>query len=169
MLSAGTASASLPRRGVCRRCPQRTVLVDPPFQTTLRGLRTRAGAALTRPTENHCSRRTRKATPAIHRTKKKCFSFSRSHHPPLTRTSEAVECGSVEHILLQLTVVNVIPVKEIRGDSWGRKGLGETPQSDERNIHRISFELRGALLHRNYLQRDEHHSTRRLSSRPRKA
>jgi len=25
--SAGTASASLPRQGVCRRCPQRTVLV----------------------------------------------------------------------------------------------------------------------------------------------
>src|SRR5690625_5136584 len=25
MLSAGTASASLPRRGVCRRCPQRAI------------------------------------------------------------------------------------------------------------------------------------------------
>src|SRR5699024_5222018 len=30
MLSAGTASASLPRHGVCRRCPQRTVLVGLP-------------------------------------------------------------------------------------------------------------------------------------------
>src|SRR5690625_7429806 len=41
-LSMGTASASLPRQGVCRRCPQRTVLVGlhrPPF---FRGLRTRA-------------------------------------------------------------------------------------------------------------------------------
>jgi len=30
MLSAGAALASLPRQGVCRRCPQRTVLVDLP-------------------------------------------------------------------------------------------------------------------------------------------
>src|SRR5699024_10200496 len=28
--AAGTASASLPRQGVCRRCPQRTVLVGLP-------------------------------------------------------------------------------------------------------------------------------------------
>ncbi len=103
-LSAGTASASSEENHF------------------LRGLRTRAGAALTRPTENHCSRR--------------------SHHPPLTQTSKAEECCSVEHILLQLMVVNAKPVEEIRGDSWGRKGLGETPQCV---------------------------STRRLSSRPRKA
>ncbi|WP_442785798.1 hypothetical protein [Lentibacillus sp. Marseille-P4043] len=47
-------------------------------------------------------------------------------------------------------------MEEIHGDSCGKRGLGETPQCDERNFHRVSFELRGALLHRNCLQRDEH-------------
>src|SRR5690625_528105 len=80
LLSAGTASVSLPWQRVCRRCSQRTVLVDQPLTLclrllvtlrsmlprhkgtkkfiqvvpSLRGLQTRAGAgaALTRPTEN---------------------------------------------------------------------------------------------------------------------
>src|SRR5699024_10078079 len=33
LLSAGTASASLPWQRVCRRCSQRTVLVDLPYST----------------------------------------------------------------------------------------------------------------------------------------
>src|SRR5690625_1145778 len=45
-------------------------------------------------------------------------------------------------VLLQLMVVNAIPAEEIHEDSWGRKGLGETPECV---------------------------STRRLISRPRKA
>src|SRR5699024_4886129 len=58
--------ASLPRRGVCRRCPQRAVLV---------------GLHLLRTPGSHLgliSPRTRKATAAIHRTQKKRVSFSRS-------------------------------------------------------------------------------------------
>src|SRR5699024_2647283 len=47
--------ASLPRRGVCRRCPQRTVLVGlHPF--ALWGLIEAFGTAITRPTENISSR-----------------------------------------------------------------------------------------------------------------
>ncbi len=53
--------------------------------------------------------------------------------------------------------------------SCGMKGLGETPQCDERNFHRVSFKLRGAILHRNYLQLRRAPNTRRLNSRPRKA
>ncbi|MFD1361200.1 hypothetical protein [Lentibacillus salinarum] len=41
-------------------------------------------------------------------------------------------------------------------DSCGNKGIGETPQCDERNIHRVHCELRGVLLHRKHLQHDEH-------------
>ncbi len=67
--------------------------------------------------------------------------------PPLTRTSEVVGYF-IEHLLLRLMIVNTIPAEEIHGDSGGRKGLGETPQSDEQNSHRVSFELRGTLLHR---------------------
>src|SRR5699024_4352451 len=40
------------------------------LRIVLRGLQTRAGTAITRPTENLCSRRTRKASAALHRTKK---------------------------------------------------------------------------------------------------
>src|SRR5699024_7019112 len=45
-------------------------------------------------------------------------------------------------VLLSLMVVNARPAEEIHEDSWGRKGIGETPQCV---------------------------STRRLTSRPRKA
>src|SRR5699024_5999940 len=77
LLSAGTASASLPQQGVCRRCPQRTFLVGhhPPLCGVFRhvlGLRT------ARPTENVCSRRTRKATEAIASHEENLFVFSRS-------------------------------------------------------------------------------------------
>ena len=65
-LSGGVWWASLPRRGVCRRCPQRAVLV---------------GLHLLRTPGSHLgliSPRTRKATAAMHRTQKKRVSFSRS-------------------------------------------------------------------------------------------
>src|SRR5699024_12795311 len=64
LLSAGTASASLPRQEVCRRCPQRTFLVGhhPPL---CGGCRHVLGLRTARPTENVCSRRTRKATEAL--------------------------------------------------------------------------------------------------------
>ncbi len=40
-----------------------------------------------------------------------------------------------------------------------RKEAQQPPaESDERNIYRVSFELRGVLLLRNHLQHDEHHS-----------
>src|SRR5690625_3237089 len=49
------------------------------------------------------SRRTRNATTAFASHEENWFVFSRSHHPPLTRTSEVV--------------VNAIPSEEIHGDS----------------------------------------------------
>ncbi len=94
--------------------------------------------------------------------------FPQESPPSTHRTSEAVECGLVEHIILQLTVVNAIPAKEIHADSWGKRGIGETPQCDERNFHRVSFELRGAILHRDYLQRDEHPARGGSTAAPRK-
>src|SRR5690625_963314 len=63
-----------------------------PSSTTLRGLQTRAGTALTRPTENLCSRRTRKATAAFASHEENGFVFSRSQRsfaPNNHRNSES--------------------------------------------------------------------------------
>src|SRR5699024_1162166 len=73
MLSAGTALASLPRQGVCRRCPQRTVLVGLHLYTA-------AGSS-----DTCYSRRTGNSTSAFASHEENRFIFSRSHRPPSPR------------------------------------------------------------------------------------
>src|SRR5699024_2660244 len=70
-------------------------------KTTLRGLQTRAGTAITRPTEDLCSRR--------------------SHRPPLTRTGKAIYGKT-------LLLANTIPATRIHEDYCGRKDIGRTQQ-----------------------------------------
>src|SRR5699024_7010845 len=89
MLSAGTALASLPRQGVCRRCPQRPVLVGLPYSSSAGSLDT-------------CDfRRTRNATTAFASHEENWFVFSRSHRPPLTRTGKAID-GKILYHFIQL-------------------------------------------------------------------
>jgi len=69
--AAGMAWASLPRRGICRRCPQRAVLVGLHYYCSLWGLKAHGTALSFVPPKNICySRRTRKTATALHRTKK---------------------------------------------------------------------------------------------------
>src|SRR5699024_2696347 len=119
------------------------------------------GLRTARPIENLCSRRTRKATTAFASHEENGFVFSRSHHPPLTRTMKGLyadfctrttiangsKCntsgGNTRRLLeKEKRFISVRCFSKKLSLSWGRKGLGETPQCD---------------------------STRRLTSRPRKA
>src|SRR5699024_8462921 len=70
MLSAGTAVACLRWQRVCRRCSQRTVLVDLPLSSFV-------GSS-----DTCYSRRTRKATTVFASHEENRFVFSRSHRPP---------------------------------------------------------------------------------------
>src|SRR5699024_2858089 len=103
LFSAGTASASLPWQRVCRRCSQRTVLVGPPlkpapasssnasqYASSAQGsIEVYSSSTLSAGSSDTCySRRTRKATAAFASHEENWFVFSRSHHPPLTRTNE---------------------------------------------------------------------------------
>src|SRR5699024_794957 len=89
MLSAGTALASLPWQRVCRRCSQRTVLVDLPLSSFV-------GSS-----DTCYSRRTRKATTVFASHEENRFVFSRSHRPPLTRTGKAID-GKILYHFIQL-------------------------------------------------------------------
>src|SRR5699024_6250041 len=60
---------------------------------TLRGLQTRAGTAITRPTENLYSRRTRKATADFASHEENWFVFSRSQRSSATNNYRKVEVG----------------------------------------------------------------------------
>src|SRR5699024_7441132 len=70
-------------------------------KTTLRGLQTPPGPAITAPTQALWSRRRQR--------------------PPLTRTGKAIYGKS-------LLLANAIPATRIHEDSCGRKGIGGTPQ-----------------------------------------
>src|SRR5690625_3957166 len=150
LLSAGTASVSLPWQRVCRRCSQRTVLVDQPLTLCLRLLvtlrsmlpRHKGTKKFTQVVPSLRGLRTR-AIPA------NVFGGSsnrrpRSHRPPLTRTGKAIYGRILYHFIqLKKSVVGKrYTSSRIHEDSCGRRGIDETPQCA---------------------------STRRLSSRPRKA
>ncbi len=85
------------------------------------------GATITRPIENIC-----------------CY----LHNRYKMRRSDVQNCRS-GNILRFPRATLQLPRK--KSTSWGMRGIGETPQCDEQNSHRVCFELRGALLHRDYL------------------
>src|SRR5690625_4977502 len=134
MLSAGTALASLPRQGVCRRCPQRTVLVGLPlkpapasssnasqYASSAQGsIEVYSSSTLSAGSSDTCySRRTRKATAAFASHEENWFVFSRSHHPPLTRTNEVVDAN----FCTRTTIANGSKCKTSGGNT--RRLLGE--------------------------------------------
>ncbi|RDW16761.1 hypothetical protein CWR45_14155 [Oceanobacillus chungangensis] len=87
--------------------------------------------------------RTRKASTALLRTMKIVFIFDESPAATVNRHERVILLYPLnEEVRKDKSNERTIPAEEIHGDSCGRKGLGETPKCD---------------------------STRRLTSRPRKA